>query len=617
VIRGYGARGAGDRSNAGTSRGVRVLLDGIPETEPDGRTSFDAFDLSTATSLEVIRSNASATYGNAAGGVVNVSTVPDFQRAFQSADVTAGGFGLARYAVAGGVPFGPARFYWNGTQSDFDGWRANSQSTRSLLNTGIVAPLGDATRLGVALYATHDQFYVPGPLTQAQVDADPSQANATYKTRQERRDNRVGRLGLTLDHQLSTSQDISTMFFVQPKFLHRSERGTFRDFTRLHLGGSAIYHARGAFSPTVKGTFSLGLDMANQDGSIQFYSLTPASTRGTTLTDNKREGASNLGVFAAEDFAIGDKLGLSVGARYDNITYDYKSNVNPKLNDAKSFTRVTPKVGLNYRLSATHSVYASMGGGIEAPAGNETDPASTFGQDTVTALNPLLDAIRSTTYEVGTRQLLLQGDGTLRELWYDVAGYFTAVTNEIVPYRGGRFYFTAGKVHRTGAEFGVNARLAHGWAASGALTISKNSYASYVVDSVYYGRAGHYADYSGNAVVGVPKVFFNGSASWAPERAGGLRLHIGVQQTGSYFADDANTVSVPGSVVVSAGLLTDRVITVGAVGVRGSLMVQNLTDKRYIASAFLNPDVVNGVPVAFEPGLPRQVVLSVSVTRGR
>src|SRR5215212_5564910 len=34
-IRGFGARGAGDRSNAGTSRGVRLLLDGIPETEPD------------------------------------------------------------------------------------------------------------------------------------------------------------------------------------------------------------------------------------------------------------------------------------------------------------------------------------------------------------------------------------------------------------------------------------------------------------------------------------------------------------------------------------------------------------------------------------------------------
>ena len=47
TIRGFGARGAGDRSNAGTSRGIRILLDGIPETEPDGRTAFDQIDLAT------------------------------------------------------------------------------------------------------------------------------------------------------------------------------------------------------------------------------------------------------------------------------------------------------------------------------------------------------------------------------------------------------------------------------------------------------------------------------------------------------------------------------------------------------------------------------------------
>ena len=35
VIRGFGARGAGDRSNSGTSRGIRIMMDGIPETEPD------------------------------------------------------------------------------------------------------------------------------------------------------------------------------------------------------------------------------------------------------------------------------------------------------------------------------------------------------------------------------------------------------------------------------------------------------------------------------------------------------------------------------------------------------------------------------------------------------
>src|SRR5215211_871432 len=81
-IRGFGARGAGDRSNAGTTRGIRVLIDGIPETEPDGRTSFDLVDLAAANGIEIVRSNSSALWGNAGGGVIAIRTVPSFDRQF-------------------------------------------------------------------------------------------------------------------------------------------------------------------------------------------------------------------------------------------------------------------------------------------------------------------------------------------------------------------------------------------------------------------------------------------------------------------------------------------------------------------------------------------------------
>lgn len=103
VIRGFGARGAGDRSNAGTSRGIRVLLDGIPETEPDGRTSFDLIDLAAAQKVEVVRSNASALYGNAAGGVLDITTVGYADRPFARASQMAGSFGLLRTVLEAGT----------------------------------------------------------------------------------------------------------------------------------------------------------------------------------------------------------------------------------------------------------------------------------------------------------------------------------------------------------------------------------------------------------------------------------------------------------------------------------------------------------------------------------
>src|SRR5690349_7822918 len=97
MIRGYGARGAGDRSNSGTSRGVRVLLDGFPETEPDGRTALDQVDLATASAVEVIRSNGSSLWGNAAGGVVHVMTAPSVTRSTAEAQPMFGSYGLQRY----------------------------------------------------------------------------------------------------------------------------------------------------------------------------------------------------------------------------------------------------------------------------------------------------------------------------------------------------------------------------------------------------------------------------------------------------------------------------------------------------------------------------------------
>ena len=619
IIRGFGARGAGDRSNAGTARGIRILLNGVPETEPDGRTSFDGVDLASAEGIEVVRSNASALWGNAAGGVVNINTIPEYTAPFVEEENIVGGFGLKRFAAKAGTIYGSSRLFGSLVNSSFDGWRMHSSSTRTIFDGGLVAPLGDRTTFSALVMASKNHFLIPGPLTQAQVDADPTQSNATYASRHERRDNTIGRIALTLGHQMDDANGFSTMAFVTPKYLQRSERGSYRDFNRYHTGGNFVYRNRSTYSGDTKGSFSLGSDAAFQDGSIQFYSLTPAGDRGTELKDNKAEGAANFGVFANEDLDIGANWLLSVGARYDAINYTYRNYITPQINATKAFAKVTPKIGLSYKLSPTHVVYANLGGGLEAPAGNETDPAPTFGQDTVTAISPLLDAISSTTVEAGTRHAFVQSsDAFIREISYDAAVFLTHVTNEIIPYAGGKFYFTAGKVQRTGAELGATIRAAGGFAMQGAFTLMKAEYKSYLVDSVHYGRAGHYADFSGHRMVGVPDVMLNANLSWSPEALHGLRMQVGVTSTGDYFVDDANTVRVPGASVFTVGLLTNRAWELGGgIGMRGSLSVNNAADTRYMGSAYLNPDKVNGVPVAFEPGLARQVIVSLAFERRR
>ena len=139
TIRGYGARGNGERSNVGSMRGIRILTDGIPITEPDGRTSLDLVDLAATGRVEVGRSNSSVHYGNASGGVVNLRTNLDFDRPF----VEVLERGRRRSATTASraspaSPLGKARGQFSLYNSTFDGWREHS--------SGIVDPGPAAAR---------------------------------------------------------------------------------------------------------------------------------------------------------------------------------------------------------------------------------------------------------------------------------------------------------------------------------------------------------------------------------------------------------------------------------------------------------------------------------------
>jgi iron complex outermembrane receptor protein len=533
--------------------------------------------------------------------------------------------------VNAGAMVGTGKMYLSLSNTKSDGWRNQSRSSQMLANMGIVSQLGERTSLGVHLSATSNTFRIPGPLTQAQYDSLPSQAQndtliykPTYVQRDERRFNRLGRIGITATHELDDNNMIAASAFVQPKFLQRSERNTFRDFNRYHVGGSATYRNTCPFSSSVHNTLLIGADEAYQDGAILFYGLILPQTERGNLSDNKREGANNFGAFLQDEISIGENVLLLLGGRYDNITYysdGYFAAPAKRLSETKSFTRVTPKAGITYRVSPTHSVYANVGGGVEVPAGNETDPSGTVPGDTVFAINPLLEPIRSTTVEVGTKQIVsLGGEGPVANLTYDVVLYWLQVTNDIIPYRGGRFYFTAGKSERMGLEVAGNLQFNMGLSVNVALTAASNKYKEYRVDSAHYAasKAGKFADYSNNKLVGVPNIFYNVGLKYMPDVLKGAYIRANLQSVGKYFANDANTITVPAYTILNAGIgidhlnfANDRLFFSAFFG------LNNLTDVKYVGSAWLNPDapVINGkqVPAFIEPGLPQNFIGSIGI----
>lgn len=609
TIRGFGARGAGDRSNAATMRGIRVMIDGMPETEPDGRTSLDLIDLAMITGVDVIRSNASALWGNAAGGIVSLSTTPTLGTQFDLRTM-AGSFGMRRAVAQTSTTSGTSSLYAGISRTESDGWRQNSAGERTVFSSGMITTLGMRTRLTMRLIGAQNSFGIPGPLTIADATATPQNANTTYNTRRERRDNQVVRFGTTLDHAVGETGMISIMSFVTPKKLVRSERGTYREFNRTHGGGSISLRER-------LGTHLLivGADVQHQDGPAKFWSLSASGDQGTTLQQNKNEKATTGGLFVQDEWAVTPKLTVHLGARFDGLRYSLTDRVTPKISGSRSFSQLSPKLGLTYRTVGTNVLYANVGAGVEIPANNETDPPGTFGQDTITGLNPLLTPIRSLTYEIGTRQVITGTQPGIKALRYDFALFNTEVENELVPYRGGRFYFSAGRARRQGAELGGEVEFDAGFAMRSSVTLMQTRYLDYVVDSVHYGKPGATANYSGKSIVGVPKAIASAGARW-DAGSSPFRLEAEMQYTGRYMLNDANTVELPSATLVHAtASLRSPLRIAGRLGVTGFVRVENLFDRRYMTSGFLNPDVVSGQFVAYEPGLPRSVVVSLGVVR--
>ena len=596
--RGFGARGAGERSNAGTTRGIRITLDGFPLTEPDGRTSLDLADAALLERIRVVRSNSSVLFGPASGGLIELQSAVPFTDAYGEARAEFGSYGYAKQIVETGFVSGAARIRVAAGNNDYDGFREHGSGAQTTLFTSVLSESATATKLGLYVAATHNLQRQAGALTREEFAADPTQANPAYVTQDARRENTLGRVGARLEHAFGGGQSLQVGLFVEPKSLHRSERNRYRDFQRAHVGGAAILSG-----PVSDGRlkWTVGVDEALQDGSVLFYDLVEGQ-RGTTLLADQREGINSFGAFGELAYAPSPRWRVTAGGRWDNVYYVSEDHQDPALNASRKLDNISPRLALSYRFAERSLFFAALSGGIETPAFNEVDPPPPYDADT--SLNPLLEPSESLTFEVGARGERYF-EGALRRLGYDLALYTLEVRNDIVPWDGGAWYLTAGKSRRRGLELGLNADFAHGLTARLTGTFTNNRYVDYqtgVPDDEGNLVA---ANYDGNETAGIPDTSVQGAVRYTSPA--GPFLEFAAQYVGAYWANDANTDHVDAYTVldVTAG------VEARLFGRESLLFVssRNLTDELYAASVY-----INGADGRYlEPGMGRNVLVGMSL----
>jgi iron complex outermembrane recepter protein len=612
TIRGFGSRGATDRSNAGTTRGVRILLDGLPETEPDGRTALDLVDLNAISSVEVLRGNGSYVYGSASGGVVNFLSGADISTPLVETKNTFGQFGLARNTLDASATMGVSRLFVAATRTTYDGYRAHSAAKGGNVTMSLRSDLTEDTRLALSLVGGSNIARYPGALTKQQVETDPTQSDSLYLARDEHRFNRMGRIGVSLQHDLTDNQTISGTLYLMPKVQTRSERGTWREFNRYTVGSMATYGLTGQITESIGNSLTVGYEQQYQDGSILFYNLTPAAGRGT-LRDNKREAASNVGFFANDLITFG-AFDVLLGARFTDIQYTAENFFSNLPKETLDFTLLSPRIALGYHLASNRTAYASFGQGIEAPAFNEVDRpgdsaayVSRGGVWNGSIFNVLLEPAVSTTIELGFKGYE-QFDGFVNGLSYDIAGFLINTKNDFVPWNGGGFYFTAAKTKRTGVEIGLTASTEIGLSLRSATTLMSSEYVDYV---------SNLGDFSGNKMAGVPGLF--GTTALRYDSPIGIFVELDVEYVGEYYADDRNDKLGDGNPDPATNSLVESyVIENGTIGFKTALGsfdldlfagLRNLTDTKYVGSVFIN----GANNKYFEPGMPRNFIAGLNL----
>jgi iron complex outermembrane receptor protein len=105
---------------------------------------------------------------------------------------------------------------------------------------------------------------------------------------------------------------------------------------------------------------------------------------------------------------------------------------------------------------------------------------------------------------------------------------------------------------------------------------------------------------------------------YKPEALKGAYVRANLQSVGEYFVNDANTITVPAYTILNAGVGLDHFNFAGDRFFCGAFLgINNLTNAKYIGSAWLNPDspVISGVqvPAYIEPGLPSNFYGMISV----
>ena len=571
-------RGFGARSPFGI-RGIRLLIDGIPATTPDGQGQGSSISLPSTERIEVLRGPLALMYGNSSGGVIQAFTrdapeVPEF-----TAQAYTGSFDMRRTAWQYAGRIGDYGLVADYSTFDTNGFRDNSKTQRKQFNGKLSFNPNDQTQVNVVF----NQFNMPlaqDPLglTADQLAINPRMAGNFASSASVRKITSQNQLGSSATYTLDADRSVTARAYygVRENLQYLAPR-KWVGLNRDYYGAGLQYNEKTALAGRpVQLVAGYEFDYSTerrQGGGATNGQQTPGS-----LTRNEDNRSQNSDFFVQATTLATDKLSIVTGLRSSTVSLtsqDYMGDGSGSV----TYRANSPVLGLTYHATDRLNLYANYGKGFETPTLAEVAYTDVGGTPTA-KFNPNLIASSSQHYEIGAKWLPSQMSRV------DLTAYQIDSSDELVvanSVSGQTTYMNAFSTRRRGVELSAN-----NWLTPHVSALLSSSW----IDAIYTSNTGNVA--SGNKMPGIPQHFVFSELLWTSQAVGagkraamrGTRAGFEFVSAGRLYANDTNADSASGYNALNAKVSQGWAL--GTSLLTAYARIDNLTDKQYVGSVIVN-----------------------------
>ena len=547
-------RGFGSRAAFGI-RGVKIIVDGIPETTPDGQGQLDNLPLGLLKSLEVIRGPSSSLYGNASGGVIYLNTLDKLEGQTAKFRVSLGAYGFQNYQLSTSLENGKTVALIHANRIKTNGYRINSGLEQNLFNVKVKQLISANSTIQLQLNYTNSPIAEdPGGLTLEDTESNWTQArqkNLDYDT-YESIDH--FKAGIRWFQSLGSRWDIDTYGFYSFRDFYGKlpfENGGIIDLNRNYFGvGTRLNYKH------EEHRWQIGLETSQQQDQRDRY-LNVMGIQGAR-SFSQLESFRNFGIYILDEVKWNNLL-LRTSLRYDDSRLGADS-----VSEDQIYQVLNPSIGLSYEIYENQRLFGNFSSSFETPTLSELSSNPT-GKE---GLNLDLDPSKAKNFELGWKGLW----GKTR---IEANVFFIESSNEILPYEieafpGRSFYRNTGATRRRGFELS-GLYISNSWEVQASITQARYQFNNIEMEER-------------NALPGIPNSqFFLQIMHITPTK---WKLQLTGESIGKFYADNANIVQIKDYQKIR--LQGGKTITFGSTELNFFAGINNLFNAKYFDNIRLN-----------------------------